>query len=149
MRTNSEVVAINREAHTVTVHDLVADKTYEEAYDKLVLAPGAAPILPRSIEGIDRDNVFVVRNVTDIRALKAYCDKPETERVAVVGGGFIGIEVAENLVRAGKTVSLIEGSIRFLHRMIMIWCRPCIKSLMTMALTCIFRPLLPQLRMAA
>lgn len=109
VRTNSEVVAINREAHTVTVHDLVADKTYEEAYDKLVLAPGAAPILPRSIEGIDRDNVFVVRNVTDIRALKAYCDKPETERVAVVGGGFIGIEVAENLVRAGKTVSLIEG----------------------------------------
>lgn len=110
VRTRSEAVAINRGEHTVTVRDLTTGETYDEPYDKLVLAPGAAPVMPRSIAGIDRENVFSVRNVTDIRALKAYVDRPDVERVAVVGGGFVGIEVAENLVRAGKRVSVIEGA---------------------------------------
>ena len=109
-RTNSEVIDINRAEKKVVVKNLASGEIYEECYDKLVLAPGANPIMPRSIAGIDRANVFAVRNVTDIRALKAFMDKPETQDVVVVGGGFIGVEVAENLKEAGKNVSLIEGA---------------------------------------
>ena len=109
-RTNSEVIDIKRSEKKVVVKNLVSGEIYEESYDKLVLAPGANPIMPKSIAGIDRANVFAVRNVTDIRAIKAFMDKPETENVVVVGGGFIGVEVAENLKEAGKNVSLIEGA---------------------------------------
>jgi len=109
-RTNSEVIDIKRAERKVVVKNLASGEIYEECYDKLVLAPGANPIMPKSISGIDRPNVFAVRNVTDIRAIKAYMDKPETENVVVVGGGFIGVEVAENLKEAGKNVSLIEGA---------------------------------------
>lgn len=109
-RVNSEVTAINREAKTVTVKNWETNETYEESYDKLVLAPGANPIMPKSIQGIDREHVFSVRNVTDIRKIKAYIDQPTVENIVVVGGGFIGIEVAENLKKAGKKVSLIEGT---------------------------------------
>lgn len=109
-RVNSEVTAINREAKTVTVKNWETNETYEESYDKLVLAPGANPIMPKSIQGIDREHVFSVRNVTDIRKIKAYIDQPTIENIVVVGGGFIGIEVAENLKKAGKKVSLIEGT---------------------------------------
>lgn len=109
-RTNSEVIDIKRDEKKVVVKNLVSGEVYEESYDKLVLAPGANPIMPKSIAGIDRANVFAVRNVTDIRAIKAYMDKPETQDVVVVGGGFIGVEVAENLKEAGKNVSLIEGA---------------------------------------
>lgn len=109
-RVNSEVIAINREEKKVVVRNLVTDEEYEESYDKLVLAPGANPILPKSIAGIDRDNVYVIRNVTDIRKLKAVIDSEAVKHVAVVGGGFIGIEAAENLQMAGKQVSLIEGT---------------------------------------
>ena len=109
-RTNSEVIDINRAEKKVVVKNLLTGEIYEECYDKLVLAPGANPIMPKSIAGIDRANVFAVRNVTDIRAIKAFMDKPETENVVVVGGGFIGVEVAENLKEAGKNVSLIEGA---------------------------------------
>ena len=107
VRVCHEVMAINRDRKTVTVHDLVADRTFEEPYDKLMLAPGASPIMPRSIAGIDGGNVFSVRNVGDVVAIRDYVDL--VGRVAVVGGGFIGIEVAENLVKAGKQVALIEG----------------------------------------
>lgn len=109
-RVNSEVIAINREEKKVVVRNLVTDEEYEESYDKLVLAPGANPILPKSIAGIDRDNVYVIRNVTDIRKLKAAIDSDAVKHVAVVGGGFIGVETAENLQMAGKQVSLIEGT---------------------------------------
>ena len=109
-RTNSEVIDIKRDEKKVVVKNLVSGEIYEESYDKLVLAPGANPIMPKSIKGIDRANVFAVRNVIDIRAIKAYMDKPETQDIVVVGGGFIGVEVAENLKEAGKNVSLIEGS---------------------------------------
>ncbi|MBQ3266708.1 MAG: FAD-dependent oxidoreductase, partial [Atopobiaceae bacterium] len=107
VRVCHEVTAINRDRKTVTVHDLVADRTFEEPYEKLMLAPGASPIMPRSIAGIDGGNVFSVRNVGDVVAIRDYVDL--VGRVAVVGGGFIGIEVAENLVKAGTQVALIEG----------------------------------------
>lgn len=108
-RTNSEVLAIHRAEKYVEVKDLLTGRVYNEPYDKLILAPGASPILPGSIPGIRGENVFAIRNVTDIQALKAYLNQPGKDRVAVVGGGFIGIEAAENLREAGKTVCLIEG----------------------------------------
>lgn len=108
-RTNSEVLAIHRAEKYVEVKDLLTGRVYNEPYDKLILAPGASPILPGSIPGIRGENVFAIRNVTDIQALKACLDQPGKDRVAVVGGGFIGIEAAENLREAGKTVCLIEG----------------------------------------
>ena len=107
VRVNSEVVKINREEKTVTVKAPCGE--YKESYDKLVMATGAAPVMPKSIAGIDGDNVFVVRNVTDIKKLKAKVDCPDVKKIAVVGGGFIGVEVAENLKHAGKDVCLIEG----------------------------------------
>ena len=108
VRVRCEVTAINRDRKTVTVHDLAADTTFEEPYDRLMLAPGASPVMPRSIAGIDRPDVFSVRNVGDVVAIRQALET--VEHVAVVGGGFIGIEVAENLVHAGKHVTLVEGT---------------------------------------
>lgn len=109
-RVNCEVTAINRDRKTVSVKNLITGEEYEEAYDKLVLSPGANPIRPKSISGIDGKHVFTVRNVTDIRALKGYIDANQIQEIAVVGGGFIGVECAENLREAGLDVSLIEGT---------------------------------------
>lgn len=109
-RTDSEVTGIDREKKCVSVKNLLTGETYEEPYDKLVLSPGANPIFPASIEGIRRENVYAVRNVEDIRALKTAIEKDGADNIAVVGGGFIGIEVAENLRKAGKNVSVIEGT---------------------------------------
>lgn len=108
-RVNSEVIKIKREAKKIVVKNLLTGEEYEEAYDKLVLSPGANAILPRSIEGITGTNVFSVRNVVDIKKLNSYIVDNEINDVAVVGGGFIGVEVAENLRLAGKNVSLIEA----------------------------------------
>lgn len=108
-RVNSEVVKIKREEKKVVIKNVLTGEESEESYDKLVLSPGANPILPRSIEGITGSNVFTVRNVVDIKKLKNYIDVNNIEDIAVVGGGFIGVEVAENLRLAGKSVSLIEA----------------------------------------
>lgn len=109
VKTRHEVTKIDRKAKTVTVKNLNTGKEKKVKYDKLMLAPGASPILPKSIKGIDSSHVFTVRNVEDIERLKTYIDSEGIKDVAVVGGGFIGIEVAENLAEAGKTVRLIEG----------------------------------------
>src|SRR5690554_3745735 len=108
-RTRNEVLKIKRDEKKVVVRDLEKGEEYEESYDKLVLSPGANPILPGSIDGIDRENVFTVRNVQDIRKLSNYLKENNIIDVAVVGAGFIGVEVAENLHLAGKNVSLIEA----------------------------------------
>ncbi|SHI72346.1 NADPH-dependent 2,4-dienoyl-CoA reductase, sulfur reductase [Clostridium amylolyticum] len=108
-RVNSEVVKIKREEKKIVVKNVLTGEESEESYDKLVLSPGANPILPRSIEGITGSNVFTVRNVVDIKKLKSYIDENKIEDIAVVGGGFIGVEVAENLRLAGKNVSLVEA----------------------------------------
>lgn len=108
--TNTEVTAIDRASKRVTVRDTRTGQTRSQAYDKLVLATGAAPILPKSIRGIDGERVFTVRNVTDIARIKACMDQAGTRDVVVVGGGFIGIETAENLHKAGKNVTVIEGA---------------------------------------
>ena len=90
------VIKINRYKKSVIVRDLDTRTEYEEAYDKLVLATGAIPIVPQ-IEGINNPNVFTIRNVEDIDKLNKYVRSDKVRDIVIVGGGFIGIEVAENL----------------------------------------------------
>ncbi len=106
-RVNSEVVAINRATKTVTVKNVETGETYEESYDELILSPGASPIVP-NLQGVDLPHVFTVRNVVDIEKLQNTIVEKDAKNIAVVGGGFIGVEVAENLRLAGRGVSLVE-----------------------------------------
>ncbi len=108
-RVNQEVVDVDPERKVVKVRNLVTGEEYEESYDKLALSPGAQAILPESIEGIHSDNVFVLKNVVDVKKIQMFITENNVEEVAVVGGGFIGLEVCENLVEAGKKVHLIEA----------------------------------------
>jgi len=108
-RVRNEVLAINREEKTVEVKDLETGETYTEAYDKLVLSPGANPIKPGSIKGVNNDNVFTIRNVVDIDKLNQYVDDNDVEDVAVIGAGYIGVEIAENFIHSDKNVALIEA----------------------------------------
>ena len=110
VRVLNEVVEIKPEEKRVLVRNLESGEEYEENYDELVLSPGANPILPRSIEGIDGDNVFTVRNVPDIRKLDDFIHDNNYENIVVVGGGFIGLEVMENLKKSGKNVTLVEAA---------------------------------------
>ncbi|MED4701220.1 FAD-dependent oxidoreductase [Lysinibacillus capsici] len=106
-RVQQEVVSINREQKTITIKDLKTDRNYEESYDTLVLSPGASPIVP-DLEGIHSKHVFTIRNVVDINRLNQYLQTDHVQDIAVIGGGFIGVEVAENLKLAGYNVSLVE-----------------------------------------
>lgn len=110
VRVNSEVCGIDRTSRTIRVRDNVSGQEYEESYDELVLSPGASPIRPRSIEGVDLPHVFTVRNVNDIAKLDMYVSQDGINNIVVIGGGFIGLEVAENLREAGKEVSLVEAA---------------------------------------
>ncbi|WP_102341994.1 FAD-dependent oxidoreductase [Galactobacillus timonensis] len=109
VHTNTEVTSIDREKRTVTIHDLVTNEMREDNYDVLILSTGAAPILPASIKGIDRLNVFTIRNVDDIGRLDHYVMETKSHNIAIVGGGFIGCEVAENLKKGDRCVSIIEA----------------------------------------
>ncbi len=107
-RVNNEVINIDRKKKEVEVKDLRNGNTYRESYDKLILSPGAKPIVP-DIPGIDKIQPFTLRNVVDIDKLKQYVDKIKPSRITVIGGGFIGIECVENFVEAGYQVSLVEA----------------------------------------
>jgi NADPH-dependent 2,4-dienoyl-CoA reductase/sulfur reductase-like enzyme/peroxiredoxin family protein/rhodanese-related sulfurtransferase/TusA-related sulfurtransferase len=106
-RVKHEVLRVNRAVKTVTVRDLTTGREYEEAYDRLVLSPGAAPIIP-PLPGVDLPGVFTLRNLPDMDRIKAFVDQKKPARAVVVGGGFIGLEIAENLVHRGVEVTLIE-----------------------------------------
>ena len=108
-RVLNEVTKINREEKTVEVKDLETGEMYTEDYDKLILSPGANPIRPQSIKGVNNDNVFTIRNVVDIDKLNQYINENDIEDVAVVGAGYIGVEIAENFIHSDKNVSLIEA----------------------------------------
>ena len=108
-RVNCEVTRIIRKDKTIVVRNLETNEEYKESYDKLVLSPGAAPIRPKSMEGAEGPNVFTIRNVVDIRKLDDFLTANDVQNVAVVGGGFIGVEVTENLILSGKQVSLVEA----------------------------------------
>lgn len=96
---------------TLSVRNLATNETFEDAYDRLILATGASAVMP-PIPGADLDGVFNLRFLTDSDAILDYVAEHSPERAVVVGGGYIGLEVAENLVRAGMEVSLVEGEDR-------------------------------------
>ncbi|MGC7870023.1 FAD-dependent oxidoreductase [Desulfosporosinus sp. SYSU MS00001] len=108
VRTFSEVTRILPAEKAVEVQEAYG-KTYRETYDQLILSPGAAPLRP-PIPGIDDIEALVVRNVTDIDRIKQYIDEKQPRSAAVVGGGFIGLEMAENLQHKGVDTTLIEMS---------------------------------------
>jgi CoA-disulfide reductase len=108
IRNLSEVTRIDRERKVVEIHDLKSGKTYEETYDVLVLSPGASPIKP-PIPGIDEaEALFTLRNIPDTDKIKAYVDEQKPKKATVIGGGFIGVEMAENLWERGVEVTLVE-----------------------------------------
>ena len=102
-----EVTAIDTEKKVVTIKEVLTGKIYEENYDKLVLSMGASPIQP-PIVGSDCQKVFTLRNIPDTYAIKDYIQKQNPKTAVVVGGGFIGVEMAENLHQAGLDVTLVE-----------------------------------------
>ncbi|MGN8851083.1 FAD-dependent oxidoreductase [Anaerobiospirillum succiniciproducens] len=106
VRVQQEVTAIDKDAKSLTIrtHD---GKEYTESYDKLLLSPGAAPVRP-PLPGIDNEGIFTLRNVHDTDAIKSYMQTHDVQQAVIVGGGFIGLEMAENLVHSGVEVSVVE-----------------------------------------
>ena len=108
VRANSEVVSIDRKKKVVVIHDLKSGKSYEEPYDKIILAPGAAPIRP-AIPGADLPHVYTLRNLVDTDRIKQAVDGGIRQAV-IVGAGFIGLELAENFIHRGIATTVIEHS---------------------------------------
>ena len=106
VRTENEVIFIDRKRKTVTVRQSSED-TYEESYDKLVISTGASPVRP-PLPGIDLSGIFTLRNVTDTDRIKEYIKSHAPRKAVVVGAGFIGLEMAENLHAQGAKVSIVE-----------------------------------------
>ena len=106
-RVQSEALSIDSGAKTVRVKNLKSGEIYNLNYDKLILSPGGVPIKP-PIEGVSSERVFTLRNIADMDRIKAFIKERRPRRAGVVGGGFIGIEMAENLKEAGLDVSIIE-----------------------------------------
>lgn len=107
VRVRNDAVKISPKAHTITVRDTDTGREYDESFDKLILSPGAEPILP-DIKGINSPNVFTLRNIPDTIKIKEYMDTAKPKKAVVVGGGYIGVEMAENLVNAGLDVTIVE-----------------------------------------
>ncbi|MCL1805555.1 MAG: FAD-dependent oxidoreductase [Clostridiales bacterium] len=107
VRLYQDVTEIDKEKKTVTVKDTRTDATYQESYDTLVLSPGAVPLVP-PIEGAGLPKVFTLRNVPDTYKIKDYIDREKPKDAVVLGGGYIGVEMAENLKNAGLNVTIVE-----------------------------------------
>lgn len=107
VRIFNEAVNINPNEKTVTVKNVLTGKNYTETYETLILSPGAAPIIP-DIPGISSANVFTLRNIPDTIKIKNYINTEKPKSAVVVGGGYIGVEMAENLAKAGLDVSIVE-----------------------------------------
>ncbi len=107
VRLQNEVTRISREKQTVEIKDLKTGRIYEESYDALVLSPGASPIKP-PLPGIDHEGIFVLRTIPDSRKIKTWIQEKKVQSAVLVGGGFIGLEMAENLARFGIQLSIIE-----------------------------------------
>ena len=107
IRVLSEATKIDPDNKKITILDKKTGKSYEESYDKLVLSPGAEPITPK-IDGIDNDRVFTLRTIPDTYRIKEYIDSKSPKSAVIVGGGYIGIEMAENLHDAGLDVTIVE-----------------------------------------
>ena len=107
VRVNNEVISIDTKNKSVEVKDHKTGKVYHESYDKLILSPGAEPVKP-NIEGFDNDKVFTLRNIPDTYKIKDYIENNKPKSAVVVGGGYIGIEMAENLHKSGLEVTIVE-----------------------------------------
>ena len=107
VRINSEVLSINREAKTITVKNTLSGETYEESYDELVISTGSSPVRP-PIPGINSDKIMTLWTVPDTDRIISSINKEGVKRALIVGGGFIGLEMAENLAHAGLQVTLVE-----------------------------------------
>jgi NADPH-dependent 2,4-dienoyl-CoA reductase/sulfur reductase-like enzyme/peroxiredoxin family protein/rhodanese-related sulfurtransferase/TusA-related sulfurtransferase len=107
IRVKSEVTNIDLQKKTVTVHNLETGEKHEETYDKLVVSTGAEPIKP-PIQGIDNKRIFSLRNVPDMDNIKEYVSTNQVKKAVVIGGGFIGLEMVENLHDLGIEVCVIE-----------------------------------------
>ncbi|NLB67540.1 MAG: CoA-disulfide reductase [Bacteroidales bacterium] len=107
VRTGNEVLSIDPAARTVTVKELNTGSTYTESYDKLVLSPGAEPLRP-PIPGIESDRIFTLRNIPDTDRIKTAVESGTIRSAAIIGGGFIGLEMAENLREKGLHVTVVE-----------------------------------------
>ncbi len=107
VRINSEVIQIIPKQKLVKVYNHAENRTYTESYDKLILSPGAEPVRP-PIPGIDSERIFTLRNIPDTYRIKDYVDNIRPKRAVVVGAGFIGLEVAENLHAKGIKVTVVE-----------------------------------------
>lgn len=108
VRNNSEVVSIDAKNKKVAVKSKLKG-TYEESYDYLILSPGGKAIKP-NIPGINSGKIFTLRNIPDTDSIKTYVDKKGIQSAVVIGGGFIGVEMAENLKERGKEVTLVEAA---------------------------------------
>ena len=109
VRIKNEALSIDPIRHIVTIRRSDDGSTYEESYDKLILSPGAAPIRP-AIPGIDDEAVFTLRNIPDTMKIDAFIREREPKSAVVVGGGYIGVEMAENLSHAGIDTTIVELS---------------------------------------
>jgi NADPH-dependent 2,4-dienoyl-CoA reductase/sulfur reductase-like enzyme/rhodanese-related sulfurtransferase len=107
VRPMCEVIEIGRAEKEIKVLNRNTGETYTERYDKLILSPGAAPVRP-SLPGIGLDTVYTIRNIPDADRIKKYVDTKQPAAAVVVGGGFIGLEMAENLARRGVEVTIVE-----------------------------------------
>lgn len=107
VRVLNEAVKVSPDSKTVTVKDLRTGETYDESYDNLILSMGAEPIRP-NIDGADGSNVFTLRNIPDTLKIKNYIDTAKPRSAVVIGGGYIGVEMAENLAQAGLKVAIVE-----------------------------------------
>lgn len=108
MKVHHEVTAIDPERKVVTVHDLDADAVFEEPYDKLLLAPGAKPTRPR-LQGLDSGRLFTLRTVEDTLRIRSFVEKERPRSAVLAGGGYIGLEVAENLRNLGMEVTIVQS----------------------------------------
>ena len=109
VRTLQEVTAIDREAHTVEVKNLRNGKTYSEDYDILLLSPGAEPVIPE-LPGIHSEKIFTLRSVSDCDKIKMQAVESlhDNAKAVIIGGGFIGLEMAENLHKIGYQITVVE-----------------------------------------
>ena len=107
MKVRHEVTAIHPEKKTVSVHNLETGECFEESYDKLILSPGAKPTQPR-LPGVGMEQVFTLRTVEDTFRIREYIDRHQPRSVILAGGGFIGLELAENLRELGMDVTIVQ-----------------------------------------
>lgn len=116
VRVNNEVISVNSDKKYVVVKNVLTNETYQETYDKLILSPGAKPLMP-NISGMDSNRIFTLKTVEDTFKMKKFIQDKNPKRVVIIGGGFIGMEMLENLLNLGLEVTLIEGSNQLLGQL--------------------------------